>query len=154
MAWRISETAQALDWVRNSKSSKGAFLLALIYSQWRFQPFTHSSIVAFFGILIGPAVMFTMLVFGLTSVTGVQSYISGIIVGLPLIVLIISTLFTGQKMQTRVVLISSGLYGVLFIVTFLYELIAGFATNCFTSPIIFTYGLVFGCYILMTFLHP
>ena len=57
-------------------------------------------------------------------------------------------------MQTRVVLISSGLYGVLFIVTFLYELIAGFATNCFTSPIIFTYGLVFGCYILMTFLHP
>ena len=80
----------------------------------------YQAIVAFFGILIGPAVMFTMLVFGLTSVTGVQSYISGIIVGLPLIVLIISTLFTGQKMQTRVVLISSGLYGVLFIVTFLY----------------------------------
>ena len=114
----------------------------------------YQAIVAFFGILIGPAVMFTMLVFGLTSVTGVQSYISGIIVGLPLIVLIISTLFTGQKMQTRVVLILSGLYGVLFIVTFLYELIAGFATNCFTSPIIFTYGLVFECYILITFLHP
>merc|ERR1711915_57159 len=35
-----------------------------------------------------------------------------------------------------------------------YEFISGFASNCFTSPIIITYGLVIACYVLMLFLHP
>ena len=66
----------------------------------------YQAYMAFFGILIGPAVMFTILVLGLAIVTGIQTYISGIIISLPLIVLIISAVFTGQEMQTRVVLIS------------------------------------------------
>ena len=114
----------------------------------------YQSSVAFFGILVGPAVMYTMLVFGLSSFTGLESYISAIIVSVPIIALVISTCFTGQKMQTRVVLVSSGLYGLLFITTFLYELITGIASNCYTSPIVITYAFVFGSYIAMTILHP
>ena len=110
--------------------------------------------LAFFGILVGPAVMFTMLLFGLSSFTGLHCYISAIIISLPIIGLVIATCFSGQKMQTRVVFVSSALYGLLFTVMFLYELITGIVSNCFTSPIFLTYSLVFGCYLCLIILHP
>ena len=114
----------------------------------------YQASVAFFGILIGPAVMFTMLAFGLAAITTMKLYICSILVSVPIIILVICTLVTSQKVQTLAVLVSSGIYGLLFVITFLYEFISGFASNCFTSPIVFTYGLVFGCYLIMTILHP
>ena len=57
-------------------------------------------------------------------------------------------------MQTWVVLFSSGIFALLFIVTFLYELITGFIDLCFTSMIVITYSMVFGSYLVMTILHP
>lgn len=111
--------------------------------------------VVFFGLLIGPAVMYTMLLFGLSEVTGLQPYISAMITSLPIFALALSaSRFGNQKTQTWVVLISSGVYGIFFIVTFLYELITGFMANCFTSPVVIAYSLVFICYIVMMILHP
>ena len=114
----------------------------------------YQASVAFLGILIGPAVMFTMLLFGISAISDIPPYLSGILIGFPILVLVAAALFTNQVWQTRVVFISSAIYGLVFIVTFSYEFISGFANNCFTSPIIITYGLVIACYVLMLFLHP
>ena len=135
---------------------------------------TYQVSVAVFGILVGPAVMFVMLQAGLSEVctkiyyltkhlesstivpqiTGLESYISSIIISLPIFVLALAARFGNQEIQTWVVLLSSGIFALLFIVTFLYELITGFIDLCFTSMIVITYSMVFGSYLIMTVLHP
>ena len=111
--------------------------------------------VAFFGVFVGPAVMFTMLLFGVAEVTGLPSYVSAIVTALPVAAMALAAKFGSQKIQTGVVLVSSGVYAAFFIVTFLYELITGtFMDGCFTSPIVITYSLVVGCYFVMAVLHP
>ena len=131
---------------------------------------------AVFGILIGPAVMFVMLQAGLSEVglisnslkiansrsyrpfiqkvTGLESYISSIIISLPVFALAIAARFGTQKIQTWVVVFSSAIFALLFIVTFLYELVTGFIDLCFTSMIVITYSMVFGSYLVMSILHP
>ena len=98
--------------------------------------------------------MFIMLLFGITEVTEIPTYVAAIIVAIPVLVLGASAKFGNQNIQTWVVLISSGVYSIVFMVTFLYDLITGFIDGCFISPIVVTYSLVFGCYLVMTILHP
>ena len=88
------------------------------------------------------------------KVTGLESYISSIIISLPVFALALAAKFGNQKIQTWIVLLSSGIFALLFIVTFLYELITGFMELCFTSMIVITYSMVFGNYLVMTILHP
>ena len=75
--------------------------------------------------------MFIMLLFGITEVTGIPTYVAAIIVAIPVLVLGASAKFGNQNIQTWVVLISSGVYSIVFMVTFLYELIMGFIDGCF-----------------------
>ena len=86
--------------------------------------------------------------------TGLESYISSIIISFPVFALALAAKFGNQKIQTWIVLLSSGIFALLFIVTFLYELITGFMELCFTSMIVITYSMVFGNYLVMTILHP
>ena len=104
---------------------------------------------------MGPAVIFTMLLFGVTAVTGLPSYVSAIITALPVVAMALAAKFGNQKTQTAVVLISSGAYAAIFIVAFLYELITEtFMEGCFTSPMLITYSLVVGMYFVIAVLHP
>ena len=90
-----------------------------------------------------------------TKVTGLESYITSIIISLPVFALAIAARFGTQKIQTWVVLFSSAIFALLFIVTFLYELIDFFLIDlCFTSMLVITYSMVFGSYLIMTILHP
>ena len=89
-----------------------------------------------------------------TKVTGLESYITSIIISLPVFALAIAARFGTQKIQTWVVLLSSAIFALLFIVTFLYELITGVIDLCFTSMLVITYSMVFGSYLIMTILHP
>ena len=88
------------------------------------------------------------------KVTGLESYISSIIISLPVFALAIAARFGTQKIQTWVVVFSSAIFALLFIVTFLYELVTGFIDLCFTSMIVITYSMVFGSYLVMSILHP
>ena len=110
--------------------------------------------VAFFAIMIGPAVMFTMLLYGLSTITGLEPYIGAILMSLPTVALALAIVFCSHKIQTKAVLISSGFYAIFFIVAFLYELISGFLDGCYTSPIVITYGVVVASYLVLTILHP
>ena len=88
------------------------------------------------------------------KVTGLESYISSIVISLPVFALAIAARFGTQKIQTWVVVFSSAIFALLFIVTFLYELVTGFIDLCFTSMIVITYSMVFGSYLVMSILHP